>query len=326
MDRGENVNGVKIELKCGMKALMRITDYSIRIRKMIFPLGMLVVLFGFTGDCRSMAGYSLQNPEKTNRENLRNQTEIQVAVHQDSSEADSSKNIGMQLTIPHRVENKAFAVGEHLVFEIAYKFIKAGTATMSIPDTQWVHGRPCYHIVTTARSNKFFDTFFKVRDRVETFIDMEGLFPWKFEKRIREGKYRTHRTVEYDQLNQRVIYNKKDTLAVPPFVQGVLSSFYYVRVLPLEVGKSWDIDNYGDGKMYPLKVLVHKKQKVEVPAGTFNCIVVEPVIKGKGIFNQKGRMAIWLTDDERRIPVLMKSKVAIGSIDVRLKSMKTKVK
>lgn len=305
---------------------MRNTEYSMLIKKMIFPLGMFVVIFGFTVDCRGKAGYSLYIPEKMNTENLRNQTEIQVATHQDSSEADSSKNSSIQLSIPPRVENKAFAVGEHLVFEIAYKFIKAGTATMSIPDTQWVHGRPCYHVVTTARSNKFFDSLFKVRDRVETFIDMEGLFPWKFEKHIREGKYRTHRTIEYDQLNQRVIYNKKDTLAVPPFVQGVLSSFYYVRVLPLEVGKSLDIDNYGDGKMYPLKVMVHKKQRVEVPAGTFNCIVVEPAIRGKGIFNQKGRMAIWLTDDDRRIPVLMKSKVAIGSIDVRLKSMRTKMK
>ena len=101
----------------------------------------------------------------------------------------------------------------------------------------------------------------------------------------------------------------------------MLSSFYYVRTVPLKVKKAFDIDNYGDGKLYPLKVLVHKKMRVEVPAGVFDCIVVEPVIRGEGIFNQKGRMAIWLTDDERRIPVLMKSKVLIGSIDVRLKSI-----
>jgi hypothetical protein len=221
------------------------------------------------------------------------------------------------------VENRAFSVGEHLVFDIAYGVINAGTATMSIPDTQWVQGRPCYHVVTTAVSNKFFSSFFKVRDRAESFIDTEGIFPWKFEKHIREGKYRADRYVEYDQRNRRVIYNK-DTLAVSPYIQGVLSSFYYVRTVPLEVKKSFNIDNFGDGKIYPLKVLVHKKERVRVPAGTFDCIIVEPVLRSEGIFKHKGRMAIWLTDDERRMPVLMKSKVLVGSIDVRLRSFKLK--
>jgi hypothetical protein len=244
---------------------------------------------------------------------------------QDTTAVDTLNSQYVAASAFRKLENKAFQVGEHLVFDIAYKFVVAGTATMSIPDTQWVHGRPCYHVVTTATSSKFFDTFFKVRDKVETFIDMEGLFPWKFEKHIREGNYRTDRYVEYDQVNHRAIHNQKDTLAVPPFVQGVLSSFYYVRTVPLEVRKSFDIDNYGDGKLYPLRVLVHRKMRVEVPAGVFDCIVVEPVLRGEGIFNQKGRLAIWLTDDERRIPVLMKSKVLVGSIDVRLKAIEKQV-
>lgn len=226
-----------------------------------------------------------------------------------------------------KVENNAFKVGEHLVFEIAYKFVKAGTATMSIPDTQYVHGRPCYHIVTTARSNKTVDVFYKVRDRIETFVDMEGLFPWKFSKHIREGRYKANRYIEYDQVNQKAIY-KKDTVDVPEYVQGILSAFYYVRTLPLKVGESFDIDNFGDGKLYPLKILVHKKQKVKTPAGEFKCIVVEPILREEGIFKKQGRMAIWMTDDERRMPVLLKSKIPIGSIDVRLiqigKKKKTK--
>ena len=220
-----------------------------------------------------------------------------------------------------KIENRAFSVGEHLVFEIAYGFIKAGTATMSIPDTQWVNGRPCYHIVTTAQSNKFFSFFFKVRDRVESLIDMEGIFTWKFEKHIREGKFRADKYVEYDQYHRYVI-TKKDTMVVPLYVQDILSSFYYARTVPIKVGESFDIDNYADGKMYPLKILVHKKERIKVPAGSFNCIVVEPVLKGAGLFNQKGKLTIWLTDDERKMPVLMKSKVVIGSIDARLKSFK----
>jgi hypothetical protein len=215
--------------------------------------------------------------------------------------------------------NTAFNVGEHLVFDIVYGIVKAGTATMSVPDTQWVEDRACFHIVTTAESSPFFSTFFRVEDRLESWMDTEGLFPWRHEKHIREGRYRSDKLVTYDQRNLRVFMNE-DTMAVPPFVQGILSSFYFVRTLPLEVGTVLNIDTYGDGKLYPLKVLVHKKEEIRVPAGRFQCILLEPKIEGKGIFNQTGRLTIWVTDDERRIPVLVKSKVFVGSVAIRLVS------
>jgi hypothetical protein len=221
-----------------------------------------------------------------------------------------------------RVKNSAFSVGERLEFEIAYGVIKAGRATMSIVDTQQVNGRPCYHILTTATSNEFFDSLYKVRDSVESYVDMEGLFTWRFEKRLKEGKYRADRFEEYDQ-RRNLVYTKKDTVSIPPYTQDILSSFYYARTVPLKIGKSFPVDNFADGKVYPLKILVHDKDRVKVPAGRFDCIVVEPVLEGEGLFNQNGRMAIWLTNDERRIPVLMKSKVLVGSIEARLTSIKT---
>ena len=70
----------------------------------------------------------------------------------------------------------------------------------------------------------------------------------------------------------------------------------------------------------PVRVIVHARDRVRVPAGTFDCIVVEPVLREAGLFNQKGRMVVWVTDDERRMPVMMKSKVLVGTIDVELKS------
>lgn len=235
----------------------------------------------------------------------------------DSSFFYSDTGLPDDTTVFRKVENKAFQVGEHLVFEVAYGPLKAGIATMSIPDTQRVEGRACYHIVTTAKSNKFVSTFFKVRDRVESFVDVQGLFPWKFEKHIREGNYKKDRYVRYDQ-RRHLIHRKKGTLETTPYIQGILSAFYYCRTQPLEVGKHLDIECYGDGKIYNLRVLVHKKERIRVPAGRFQCIVVEPKLKGEGLFKQKGRLVIWLTDDEKRMPVLMKSKALIGSISTRL--------
>jgi hypothetical protein len=224
-----------------------------------------------------------------------------------------------QDTVFRKLENRAFGLGERLVFEIAYGPIKAGTSIMAIADTQRVQSRLCHHIVTTAESNSFFSAFFTVRDRVESWMDVEGLFSWKFEKHLREGKFRSDRYEVYDQTRRRV-FAKSDTFEAPLYVQDILSSFFYARTRPLEIGQPFDIDNFADGRVYPLRVVIHRRERTKVPAGTFDCIVVEPVLRHEGIFKQTGKLTIWVTDDERKMPVLMKSKVIIGSIDARLKT------
>jgi hypothetical protein len=243
---------------------------------------------------------------------------------QDSTAAAASAGPGRDSTTAvsaapfRKVNNRAFAAGEYLVFDIAYGPVKAGTATMGIPDTARVGGRPCLHIVTTAESSPFFSNFFNVKDRVESLFDSEGIFSWRFDKHLREGHYKAERTELYDQANRRVFY-RNDTIPAPLYVMDILCAFYYTRTQPLEVGGHLDLDAFGDGAVYPLRVLVHRRETIKVPAGRFACIVVEPVIKGEGIFNQKGKLTIWLTDDERRLPVLLKSKVLVGSIDCRLR-------
>ena len=216
-----------------------------------------------------------------------------------------------------RLENRALKVGEHLEFEIAFGIIKAGTATMSIPSMETVQGRPCFRILTTAESNSFFSKLYKVRDWVESILDAQGLFSWKFRKHLREGRYKADRSAEFDPAGGRVM-TPHDTLASPPYVLDILASFYYSRTRALEPGSSFDIDSFSDNRIYPLRVLVHRKERIKVPAGKFDCIVVEPVIRGEGLFKQKGKLTIWVTDDERRMPVLMKSKILVGSIDARL--------
>jgi len=105
---------------------------------------------------------------------------------------------------------------------------------------------------------------------------------------------------------------------VAEYVQDVLSAFYFIRTQDLKVGKSLFVDNHTDKKNYPLEVKVLRKERVKVPAGTFNCVVVEPILKASGIFKQKGSLTVWLTDDEIKMPVLMKSKVIVGSISTEL--------
>lgn len=233
-------------------------------------------------------------------------------VQPDDAERDSSA-----VSFDRYVENVAFGVGEKLSFDVNYGFINAGSATMEVVRLIEFENRPCFQIVTKARSNSFFSNIFKVEDRVETIIDAVGLFTWRFEKNLREGKYRSDRQYTFDQRNNSVVY-KGDTIALEPFSQDALSALYYVRTQPLEPGTSLYIDNFIDGKKSRLEVRVHERETITVDAGTFDCIVVEPLTQSAGVFKHEGRLTVWLTDDRLRMPVLMKSKVFVGSISAEL--------
>ena len=218
--------------------------------------------------------------------------------------------------------NGAWGLGEHLVFQIKYGFYKAGTATMSVVGEEFVNGGVCHHIVTTAESNDFISAFYKVRDRVSSYIDKRGVFTRRFEKHLREGNYKSDRIVDF--YHERLIAlntNKKySVVEIKPYIHDILSALYYIRTKKIEVGRDLVLDVYADGKVYPLKVIVHGREKIKVPAGTFNCYKVEPVLRSEGLFKQKGKLTVWLTDDEARMPVKMTSKILIGSIGSLLES------
>ena len=215
------------------------------------------------------------------------------------------------------VENVAFGVNEKLSFDINYGFINAGTATMEVVRLIEYENRPCYQIVTRALSNKFFSTFYKVDDRAESIIDAMGIFSWRFEKNLREGGYRADRMYTLDQRRHLAVY-KKDTTEVAPFVHDALSVLYYIRTQPLEVGESIFVENFTDGETYSLEVKVVKKESITVSAGTFDCVVVEPLMQSVGVFKHEGKLTVWLTDDRLKMPVLMKSKILVGSISAEL--------
>ena len=230
---------------------------------------------------------------------------------------DASKAELIPGNIDRYVENLAFGVDEKFTFDLNYGFINACGATMEISRLIEYNNRPCYQAVTRAFSNKFFSTFFKVDDRVESIIDAVGIFSWRFEKNLKEGPYESNRQYSFDQ-RQNVVFYKGDTIEVAPYVQDALSVLYYVRTQPLEVGTSLFVDNFTDGKKYPLEVRVLEKETITVPAGTFDCIVVEPLLKSVGIFKHEGRLKVWLTDDRLKMPVLMKSKILVGSFAAEL--------
>ncbi|MBL7033605.1 MAG: DUF3108 domain-containing protein, partial [Candidatus Delongbacteria bacterium] len=212
-----------------------------------------------------------------------------------------------------------FGPGEQLIYDVDWGLINAGETELSILDTVRVNGHLCYHLLSRTHSNNFVTTFFKVDDRVESMMDVAGLFSRGFQKHLREGDYREDRWFRISQEEQLVFQldttattkYTADTLQVEFGVQDVLSALQYVRLQDLEPGTEIRVMTVDNLNPYELVVKVHRRQRVKVPAGRFDCLVVEPLLKSTGLFKSKGKLTIWLTDDERRLPVLMKSKILI---------------
>lgn len=221
------------------------------------------------------------------------------------------------------VPNEAFGYGERLDYKVGYKFVTAGVAAFQVgKEPVYVDGRKCYDIRFDVASLKSLEFIYKVRDKYRTLVDVDGIFPWRFEQQIREGGFSKDFTATFDQVKNSAI-TTEGTFPVPPYIHDIVSAFYYIRTHDLSKLKKGDailLQNFFDRETHELKVLVHGRQQIEVEAGVFNTIVVEPIIKSGGLFKSEGRILIWLSDDERKIPVKVSSKILIGSIDAELKS------
>lgn len=212
-----------------------------------------------------------------------------------------------------------YGPGERMVFEINYGPVNAGEGTLETIGTVDHLGRTCYHVESTTNSNRFFSSIYKVRDKIVTYIDVNDLSSAYFYKRLREGDYKKTLEINFDRAAGMAVYGGDTPLAVPPGIQDELSAFYFVRNLDLEAGTDLTLPAHTSRRTYAMRVIVHGRETVEVPAGKFECFVVEPVLEGEGLFKSDGRILLYLSTDERRIPVLMKAKVPVGSIDVALK-------
>ncbi len=230
-------------------------------------------------------------------------------------------------------EQTAFRPGEDLTFVVRWGAVTGGYATLGVPSVDLIDGKPAYHILSEARTTKFVDAFFKVRDRNEAWMDTGAPRSLRYSKKISEGKYSVDEVVELNQTARtfhetEIRHDKHDAKEekkgeIPANVLDVLSSLYYIRSQDLAVGKSFTVDVHSGDKTFPLLVNVKKLEKVKVKAGKFLCYRVEPVLRERGIFISKGKkLEVWMTADARHMPVLMRSEIFIGHVSAELVAQK----
>lgn len=204
-----------------------------------------------------------------------------------------------------------FGPGERATYQVKVGLLGGvGNGAMEVVGVEDVRGHPTYNLRLTMQGGV---PFYKVDTRFESWLDVAKLVSRRFEQDQKEGKYKRHRIFEFfpeEQRWERV--NTEDAGELPTELPlDDVSFLYFVRTLPLEVGQTYTFPRYfkEDGNPVILKVL--RKERITVPVGTFETVVVQPIIKTSGLFGDGGKAEVYFTDDDRRILVQMKSKVPV---------------
>lgn len=217
-------------------------------------------------------------------------------------------------TLPASAAQK---IPEKLIYSLSWTGIPVGTATQEISEEGALR-----RILSTARSNDWLSTFFPVDDRTESLLEKSGEFPGttrSFKMLFKEGRSIRDREIRFNPAEKTALFHnrkngEKKTIPIAPNTYDIYSSFYHVRHQPLEPGKSIYINVLDSKKLHRIEIRALRREKVKVPAGEFSTIVIEPMVKPVGVFEGKRGAYIWLTDDDRRIPVKAQTKVKLGSV------------
>ncbi|MCD6596000.1 DUF3108 domain-containing protein [bacterium] len=252
---------------------------------------------------------------------------VQIAAGKLQSSEDREKALKALegIEIPRPANLDAFGVGEYLDFGVYVALpgigkipLKGGHGILSVPTIVERDGHLCYWIRSLAFSTGIVGQVYPVSDTIESFMDVDSLFPWYFRKRVREGNFRDRYEIKFDQTHHRAIRNDVFDVETFPRVQDILSAFYYVRTLNLEPGDTIPLPYHEHGGNYPINVIVHSRERIKVPAGKFDCLKIEPIIATDGLFKKEGTMYLWITDDKCKMPVKMVSKIPVGSMQAIL--------
>jgi len=210
-----------------------------------------------------------------------------------------------------------FGVGERLEYDVKFSNIRVGVGTMEVSGIAHVRGRETYHTVFTVRGGSF---VYRVNDRYESWIDTRTGNSLRYLQDQHEGSRDVERNFEF--FPERAVFTENgepEQPSVPnPLDDG--SFIYFLRTIPLNVGETYTFERYFRPDRNPVTIRVLRRERIRVPAGEFDAIVIQPVIKSRGIFGESGHAEVWLSDDENHIMLQLKSGLKVGSLNLYLKS------
>jgi hypothetical protein len=238
----------------------------------------------------------------------------------------------LSMTIPHipsggscSIKNTAFKAGENVNMIVYYStlgaYIGAGEANFTTT-LERMNGKPVYHTVGIGKTYSFFDNFFKVRDRYESYYDTATLLPYKFTRTVEEGNYKNYNNVTFNQDTKTAV-STNGVFKFTECMQDVVSAMYYIRNFDYSKCKPGDkipFDMFLDDEVFHLYIKYIGKEKVKTKYGKFRAIKLKPLLVKGTMFEGGEKMTVWVSDDPNHLLLRVESPITVGSIKVDMMS------
>lgn len=206
--------------------------------------------------------------------------------------------------------------GEKLTYDASFGIFRIGRGTIELSGFDTVRTRLAWRATLTVNGGP---PLYKVRDSTVSWFDVRTFASLRYVQHLREGNYRADR--EFEIYPERATYirsGKPEASSVAEPLDDA-SFLFFLRTIPLEVGRTYEFFRYFQPEGNPVVIRVLRKERIKVPAGTFNTIVVRPQITAPGLFSKKERAEVWISDDSLRIIVQIRSHVIFGSLRLALR-------
>ncbi len=225
------------------------------------------------------------------------------------------------------IRNSAFKADEEVKMKVFYStlgmYVGAGEATFTSALERY-NGKAVYHLVGTGSTYSFFDGFFKVRDRYESYVDTSNLLPYKFVRNIDEGGYKKYNNVTFNHTANTAV-TTNGVFKVTDCIQDVVSMVYYARNINFDKYKVNDkilFDMFLDDEVFHMYIRYMGKETIKTRYGKFNAIKIRPLLIKGTIFEGGEKMTAWLSDDPNHLLLRAESPIAVGSIKVDMMGYK----
>jgi hypothetical protein len=210
-----------------------------------------------------------------------------------------------------------FAPGERLEYEVKFGIFRVGRASMEVLGVDTVRGVPAYHVRFAIRGSA---VFYSLTDTLESWFSVYDLTSRRFVQNNNEDGRLYYHTYDIHPDSGYFVQDDRDTLPTTAEPLDEMSFFYFARAVPLEAGRTYEFNRYFRTDRNPVTLQVLGEASVNVPAGTFDAIVIRPVFKSRGLFAEGGRAQVFLAADSTRIPLLIRSWMAVGNLTISLRN------
>ena len=226
---------------------------------------------------------------------------------------------------PNHSDRLPFQLGERLEYEMKWGFFPVGSAVMEVFAKNPKDEKSPIIVRFEVRTNSFADNFYKVRTSITSTLDSGFTRTLKYDKSQHEGKTKREIEVLYNYDKGEVSYIENQTepriTKIPGNVFDPLSIAYFFRLHPLTAGGKTVLPTCDGKRFQEVVVTAGQRERISLPNGKVLAIETNPSLKNLGgVFNKspKGMLKVWYTDDPRRVPVRVSSKVVVGSFTASL--------